>query len=75
MMGANAAFGSSVVSSRQKYSYWTLYLPVRRYQSLDANDHPTGFRSILKQNMVENFYKNYLYFAENGLTLHSEYIG
>ena len=33
----------------------------------------TGFRIILKQNGVENFYKICLHFAENRLTLHFEY--
>ena len=46
-----------------------------RYRSLGEMNIPIGFRTILKQNKVENFYKIYLYFAENGLTLHSEYIG
>lgn len=34
---------------------------------------PTVFRIILKQKVVENFYGICLHFAENGLTLHSEY--
>lgn len=35
----------------------------------------TGYHIVDKQNEVENFYKICLYFVENGLTLHSEYIG